>query len=113
MALMIGKVLVAAVLISVVSWLSGKKSNLAGFLTALPLTSMLALAFSQIEWKDSANSVAYAKSIFLAVPLSILFFVPFLFAGKLNLGFWACFTSGTGLLAVGYFGHQWVIRITG
>lgn len=110
---MIGKVFVAAILISIVSWLSGKKSDLAGFLTALPLTSMLALAFSQMEWKDSANSVAYAKSIFLAVPMSLLFFVPFLFAGKFNLGFWTCFVSGTGFLAVGYFGHQLVSKIIG
>jgi hypothetical protein len=39
----ISKILISAVLISYVSWLSGKKGELAGFLTALPLTSMLAI----------------------------------------------------------------------
>lgn len=53
MWLAIGKTIVAAVLISFVSWLSGKKTGLAGFLTALPLTTLLALAFSHMEWGDS------------------------------------------------------------
>lgn len=110
MALVIGKILLASVLISIVSWLSGKKGELAGFLTALPLTSMLALAFSQLEWKSSANTVAYAKSIFVAVPLSLLFFVPFLFSEKLHLGFWGCYLTGTGLLGLGYFGHTYLMR---
>lgn len=111
MALMIGKILLASLLISIVSWLSGKKSELAGFLTALPLTSMLALAFSQLEWKNSANTVAYAKSIFVAVPLSLLFFVPFFLSEKLHLGFWGCYVAGVGLLGLGYLGHTWLMRI--
>ena len=53
MGLAIGKTIVAAILISFVSWLSGKKIGLAGFLTALPLTTLLALAFSHMEWGDS------------------------------------------------------------
>jgi hypothetical protein len=111
MWLAIGKVFVAAVLISFVSWLSGKKVGLAGFLTALPLTTLIALAFSQIEWGDSSQSVEYAKSIFIAIPLSLLFFVPFLLAGKLNLGFWGCYTSGVFLLFIGYIIHSQFTKV--
>ena len=110
MILSIGKVLIAAILISFVSWLSGKKTSLAGFLTALPLTTLIALAFSQMQWKDPAQSVEYAKSIFFAIPLSLLFFVPFLFAQKLNLSFWSCYVSGIILLGGGYFIHQSLVR---
>ena len=78
MWLAIGKTIVAAILISFVSWLSGKKTGLAGFLTALPLTTLLALAFSHMEWGDSKQSVEYAKSVFVATPVSLLFFIPFL-----------------------------------
>ncbi|OFZ16813.1 MAG: hypothetical protein A2X86_12855 [Bdellovibrionales bacterium GWA2_49_15] len=106
MVLAIGKTILAAVLISFVSWLSGKKIALAGFLTALPLTTMLALAFSYAEWKDTTQSVNYARSVLIAVPISLLFFVPFLLANKLNLHFLTCYFSGVGLLAVGYFIHQ-------
>lgn len=107
MWLAIGKTVVAAVLISFVSWLSGKKTGLAGFLTALPLTTLLALAFSQMEWGDSKQSVEYAKSVFVAIPVSLLFFVPFLLAEKLSLSFWTCYVSGVGLLGVGYFIHSY------
>lgn len=110
MWLAITKVVVAAILISFVSWLSGKKTGLAGFLTALPLTTLLALAFSHLEWGDSKQSVEYAKSVFIAVPVSLLFFVPFLFAHKFNLGFWACYGSGIALLGIGYVIHTFVLR---
>ena len=108
MWLAIGKTIIAAILISFVSWLSGKKTGLAGFLTALPLTTLLALAFSQMEWGDSKQSVEYAKSVFIAIPVSLLFFVPFLLAEKLNLNFWTCYTSGVVLLGLGYIIHSFI-----
>lgn len=110
MWLMIGKTILAATLISFVSWLSGKKTGLAGFLTALPLTTLLALSFSHLEWGDSKQSVEYAKSVFAAIPVSLLFFVPFLMAQKLNLGFWSCYSSGVILLGVGYLVHTYALR---
>lgn len=102
----IGKILISACLISFVSWLSHKKVGLAGFLTALPLTTLLALAFSQLEWKDGAQSTAYAKSVFYAVPMSLTFFIPFLFAEKFSLSFWSCYGLGLLLLGGSYFVHQ-------
>ena len=106
----ISKVLIAAISISFISWLSSKKIGLAGFLTALPLTTLLALAFGQIEWQNSAQSVEYAKSIFVAVPISLLFFIPFLFAEKFQIGFWTCYGIGIGLLAIGYLIHTQVLK---
>lgn len=110
MGIAIGKVIIAALLISFVSWLSGKQTSLAGFLTALPLTTLLALAFSQLEWGNSDQSVEYAKSVFVAVPVSLLFFVPFLFAKKLHLGFWSSYSMGIVLLFVGYFIHSAITK---
>lgn len=110
MWLAIGKIILAAVLISFVSWLSGKKTGLAGFITALPLTTLLALAFSHLEWGNSEQSVEYAKSVFVAIPVSLLFFIPFLMAQKFNLGFWTCYSSGVVLLGAGYFVHNFVVK---
>ncbi|MBN22975.1 MAG: hypothetical protein CL678_16945 [Bdellovibrionaceae bacterium] len=104
------KVIASALLIALVSHLSHKKTALAGFLTALPITSLLALGFSQIQWSDSQQSVEYAKSIFAAIPLSLLFFLPFLLAQKLNLSFWTCYGLGIGALGVGYWIHQIVLK---
>lgn len=64
----LGKVFVASTLISFVSWLSGRQTSLAGFLTALPLTTLLALAFSHMQWGNAKQSVEYAKSVFVIVP---------------------------------------------
>lgn len=111
MILHITKIIVAAVLISFVSWYSNRKTALAGFITALPLTTLLALAFSHLQWNDQVQSVNYAKSIFVAVPISLLFFVPFLLAQKLNLNFWTCYFLGIALLAGGYFIHKSLFKL--
>lgn len=110
MWLAISKTIVAAVLISFVSWLSGKKTGLAGFITALPLTTLLALAFSHMQWGDSEQSVEYAKSVFIAIPVSLLFFVPFLLAQKFSLNFWSCYSIGIFLLGAGYFLHSYIVK---
>lgn len=96
------KIGLAAAVIAGCSWLSGKSPRLAGFLLALPLSTLLALPFAQVEFQDSEKSVAFARSVFLALPMSLLFFVPFLFAARLNFGFWGLYTAGLTLLIVGY-----------
>ena len=110
MWLIVLKVIAAACLISFVSWLSNKNTALAGFLTALPLTTMIALAFSHMEWGDAEQSVQYAKSILVAVPLSLLFFVPFLLAKKLEWGFWGYYAAGSALLFIGYLIHSGITK---
>jgi len=111
MYIAIAKTISAALIISFVSWLSGRKVGLAGFLTALPLTTLIALAFSHMQWKDPSQSVEYAKSIFYAVPISLLFFIPFLFAQKLQLSFWNCYFAGIFLLIIGYFLHLAILKL--
>lgn len=85
----------------------GKNPRLAGFLLALPISTLLALAFGQIEFADTQKSVEFARSVFAAVPLSLLFFVPFLFADRLGLGFWGLYGSGIALLCVGFLIHSY------
>lgn len=104
------KIAISAFLIAFASWLSDKRPDLAGFIIALPITSMLVLGFSYAEYGNAENSVKFAKSILVAVPLSLLFFVPFLLAKELKLNFWALYALGIGLLAAGYFIHSYIIR---
>lgn len=103
------KVIVAAVVISFCSWLSNKRPDIAGFVVALPLTTLLVLLFSYAEYRDTAKSVEFAKSVFVGVPISLLFFVPFLLAQKLNLGFVSCYLAGISLLIVGFFVHKYLL----
>ena len=106
MGVFFAKTLIAALMIAFASWLAGKRPDLAGFIVALPLTTLLVLAFSRGQWGDPETSVKLAKSIFLGLPVSLLFFVPFLVAHRFHLGFWTCYATGLALLAAGYFIHR-------
>ena len=112
MMLMILKVIISSSVIIFASWLAGRKPELAGFITALPLVSIIAIAFSYWQNHDLAASSQYAKSIILAVPISWLFFIPFFFTGKLEIGFWYAWAAGLVLLVVGYFIHQSIMKLT-
>ena len=81
----LSKVFLAALVIAFASWLSGKKPELSGFIIALPIASIIAIAFSYLEHKNTDNSVIFAKSILLGVPISYLFFVPFFLAKSSNI----------------------------
>ena len=104
----VSKVLLAALVIAFASWLSGKKPELSGFIIALPIASMIAIAFSYLEHKNAENSVIFAKSILVGVPISYLFFVPFFFAKSFNLNFWLIYGLGLILLIIGYFLHKYI-----
>ncbi len=110
MALILLKFGLAAAVIVFSSWLAGKRPELAGFIVALPLTTLLALAFSYGEYRDSAASVTFARSIFAGIPISLMFFIPFLLAERLHLHFWQCYAAGLGLLVIGYFLHRQVMH---
>ncbi|RZO90044.1 MAG: hypothetical protein EVA57_00930 [alpha proteobacterium HIMB59] len=107
----LSKVFLAALVIAFASWLSGKKPELSGFIIALPIASIIAIAFSYLEHKNTDNSVIFAKSILLGVPISYLFFVPFFFAKSLNMNFWLIYGSGLILLIIGYFLHKYITNL--
>lgn len=99
-------VLVSALLISFAAWLSGRSPGLAGFVVSLPLTTLLVLPLSHAEHASPAVSVAFARSIFFAVPLTLFFFVPFLLAERLGLGFWQAYVAGCVLLVPAWWIHR-------
>lgn len=105
---MVLKIAIAACVVAFASWLSAKKPELAGFITALPLVSIMAIAFAYAQNNDLSATSLYARSIIIAVPVSWLFFLPFFFPEKVG-GFWAAWALGLALLVVGYFFHQWIM----
>tara|TARA_B110000027_G_C15968035_1_gene232976 strand:+ start:126 stop:461 length:336 start_codon:yes stop_codon:yes gene_type:complete len=109
--LFVFKVLFAALMIAFASWLSGKKPELAGFIIALPLASILVLAFSYIEHKNLETSVLFAKSIALGVPISYLFFLPFFLYKQINFNFWVIYIIGILLIVAGFFIHKLIMNI--
>lgn len=97
------KTVVAGLLISFASWLAGKKPVLAGFIIALPLTSVIAILFSYAEYRDMDKINRFAQSIFVAVPLSLTFFVPFLLNRWIKMNFASTFLLSISFLAISYY----------
>ena len=56
------KVLIAGVIISFASWLSGQYPKLSGFIIALPIASLIAIIFSYYEHQDVEKTVTFTKS---------------------------------------------------
>ena len=101
------KTVLAALILSFCSWLAGRRPDLAGFIVALPI----ALGFAYAEYQDPVASLKFAKSIFVGVPITLLFFVPFLLAEKRNLSFLDCHLGGIGFLIVGFIIHKTIFSI--
>ena len=92
-------------------WLSLKKPTLAGFIIALPLISIIALAFSYLEHRDLDKSIIFAKSILVGVPVSLFFFIPFFFAKTLELKFATTYGLGIMFLVLGFFLHKFITDV--
>ncbi len=104
-------VLVSAAVISAASWLSGRFPVAAGFMVALPLATMLVLPLSYFEHESTATSVDLARSIFIASPISLCFFLPFLTLERFGLSFWSAYAIGCVLLPIGFFVHRAVAKL--
>ena len=102
------KTIFSGIIIAFCSWLSYKKPQLAGFIIALPLVSLIAIALSYYEHNDIEKTVLFTKSILIAVPVSYLFFLPFFFSKSLNMNFFLMYGAGLGLLIIGFFIHKYI-----
>ncbi len=98
MAFFIFKIVLSGLIIASVSWLAGKNAPLAGFLTALPLMSVLGIAFAYWQYRDMEKLNEYAVSIVTAVPLSLVFFLPFILNRWLKMNF--ALTYGLAFVAL-------------
>lgn len=110
MLLFLLKIFVSGFLIAFASWLSGRKPVLAGFIISLPLMSMLAILFSYLQYKDMNRVNEFATSIIVAVPLSLLFFVPFVLNKWLKMGFLPTYLLAVVCAVIAFFLHQLISK---
>jgi len=110
MAIFFAKVLFSAVVISFASWLSIKKPVFAGFIIALPLLSILSIAFSYAEHKNLDKTILFAKSILVGIPASLTFFLPFFFAKALGLNFVTTYSLALFFLLIGFIAHKFIMN---
>ena len=71
---------------------------------------MLVLPLSYHEQGSAETSILLAKSIFVAIPISLAFFLPFLLANRFSLTFWQAYALGCFALPLGFFLHRAVTR---
>ena len=96
----------SALLISIALWVAKANPILGGFIVSLPLSTLIVLALSKIQNETPENSTLLAKSIFIGIPSTLVFFIPFLMAEKFKLSFWQCYFSGFAMLGLGFFVHR-------
>ncbi len=106
--LIVFNTLVSALVIGVAAWLSRRYPSGAGFLIALPLATMLVLPLAYLQHRDPGSAFQMARSILVALPITLLFFVPFLLRDRFT--FWGAYAVGCALLPVGYFLHRAIMR---
>jgi hypothetical protein len=104
-------IFLSASVISLALFVARTNPVLGGFIVSLPLSTLITLGFSKAQNQDLGNTFMLAKSIFVAVPATLLFFVPFLFAEKLKLSFWSSYFTGVVLLALSFFIHRWAMKV--
>ena len=102
---------VSAIVIGLVAWISKRYPTTAGFIIALPLATLLVLPLAYLQHRDSASVFEMARSILVALPITLLFFVPFLMRDRLT--FWGAYALGCALLPLGYFVHRAIMRALG
>ena len=81
------KFLFTASVIVFSGWLSQKRPDLAGFIIALPLASLLALALAHLQHGNAEKSIAFGQSIFWQSQSLIYFLYRFLYQNLQSLVF--------------------------
>lgn len=94
------KVVVSALVLALASEIAKRDSFWGALLVALPLTSVLAISWLYAETRDNVLVTRFARDIFLLVPGSLVFFVPFLLETKTRLGFLPNLAVGGVLLVL-------------
>ncbi len=100
-ALFITKVLVSAVIIGLATEVAKRYPFWGAVIIALPLTSILAMGWLYAETRNNDLLTQFARDIFVLVPVSLLFFLPFLIEKRTDIGFIANMIIGLALLAAG------------
>lgn len=102
--LFLAKVLVSALVIAVATEVAKRNTFWGALIVALPLTSILAMSWLYAESRDDALVARFARDILMLVPVSLLFFLPFLLERKTQLGFLPNLVAGAGLLVLAVWG---------
>jgi hypothetical protein len=100
MWLLIGKALLTGSTVVAVSEIAGRMPRLGGFLLSLPLISIIAfiMTWSISPKPEVINNLA--QEMLILIPLTLIFYVPFLFVNQINFSFWMALVLGIFLTLI-------------
>jgi hypothetical protein len=101
--LFLAKLLLSALVIALATEVAKRSPFWGALLIALPLTSILAISWLYAETRDNLLVTRFVRDIFVLVPVSLVFFLPFLLETKTRLGFLFNLSAGLLLLALAVF----------
>ena len=93
-------------MIAGLSSLATRQPVLAGYLIALPISTILALSFAYLQSGNGETVARFALSVFSALPVTLMFFVPFFFYSRFKGSYWVYLLAGIAMLYVGFFVHR-------
>lgn len=94
------KVLISALIITLSTEVAKRSPSLGGLILALPISSMIAFAVMGFEGTDPVAFSTYAKSVFVMVPVSLVFFLPFILPWFESWNFIGKFSFGVSVLTL-------------
>lgn len=104
------KILISVAILLAAAEVAKRSSFWGALIVALPLTSMLAMFWLYWDTRDATRVSAFARDIFLLVPPSLLFFLPFLFEARSHWPFWLNFAVGAVLTAGAMIGMRFMLK---
>ena len=105
------KAILAGCVVSGASWLAGRSPVLAGFFVALPIST--AILLPMVYWEHGSPQTVYqlARSIAVAVPLTLFFFIPFFLTRWLEMNFWLAYAMAFAFLGAAFALHQLIMKL--
>lgn len=102
------KAILAGLIVSSASWLAGRSPALAGFLVALPISTAILLPIVYFEQGSAGEVNQLARSVAIAVPLTLSFFLPFFLTLRFEMNFWLTYGLGFFALGIAFIAHRWI-----
>lgn len=105
------KILVSATVIAFVSEIARKYTNLAGLITAMPITTLLTLFWLYYEEKNLPLLSDFCKSVLLGLFPTTLFFISAIILFKKGWNFYLVLLVSAVFLGIGAYVHQKLIQL--
>jgi hypothetical protein len=104
------KIMVSAIVIGIVTEISKRNVSIGGLITAMPITTMLALFWLYYEKKNTALLADFSQSVFAGLPMSLLFFIPTIYLFKKGYNFYFVMFVAVVFLGIGAYIQQRISR---